>query len=104
VCTMDRLLLESLLESLVGEDGKVYFQPPENMQLVYPCIIYTRFRADTAFADNGPYRYTKRYLVTVIDRNPDSVIPDKVAALPLTLHNRFFAANGLNHDVFYMYF
>ena len=104
MCTMDRLLLQALLESLVGEGGKVYFQPPENVELTYPCIIYARFRSDTEFADNSPYRYTKRYLVTVIDRNPDSDIPDKVAALPLTIHNRFFAAGGLNHDVFYTYF
>jgi hypothetical protein len=42
--------------------------------------------------------------VTVIDRNPDSEIPDKVAALPMTLFNRWFAADNLHHDVFNVYF
>jgi hypothetical protein len=56
------------------------------------------------FANNLPFRHTKRYQVTVIDRDPDSLIPDKVAALPMCLHNRFFVANNLNHDVFNLYF
>lgn len=70
----------------------------------YPAIVYKRETASTEFAGNDPYRYTKRYQVTVIDRNPDSEIPDKVAAMPMCVHNRFFTANNLNHDVFVLYF
>lgn len=70
----------------------------------YPCIVYARDDAITDFADNKPYTYTKRYQVTVIDRNPDSDIPDKVAQLPMCLLNRYFAADNLNHDVFNLYF
>lgn len=70
----------------------------------YPAIVYNRDYADTTFAGNAPYRYTKRYQVTVIDRNPDSTIPDHIAQLPMCTYNRFFAANGLNHDVFVLYF
>lgn len=70
----------------------------------YPCIVYQRYNALTSFADNVPFRHTKRYQVTVIDSDPDSPIPDKVAALPMCLHNRFFVANNLNHDVFNLYY
>jgi hypothetical protein len=70
----------------------------------YPCIVYQRYNALTLFANNLPFRHTKRYQVTVIDRDPDSLIPDKVATLPMCLHNRFFVANNLNHDVFNLYF
>jgi len=59
---------------------------------------------DTRFADNGPYKHHKRYQVTVIDRNPDSVIPDRVAELPLCTHIQFFTADNLNHDVFSLFF
>lgn len=100
---MDRLQLQSLLESLL-ETPNVYFQPPATVKMVYPCIVYQRDNADTKFADNEPYRHTKRYQVTVIDRNPDSLIPDRVAALPLCTHTRFFTAENLNHDVFSLYF
>lgn len=70
----------------------------------YPCIVYQRYNAKTDFADNQPFRHTKRYQVTVIDADPDSPIPDKVAALPMCLHNRFFVVDNLNHDVFNLYY
>jgi hypothetical protein len=98
-----RLQLQTLLEDVLGSE-QVYFQPPANVQMQYPCIVYKRDNAITKFAGNNPYHYTNRYMVTVIDRNPDSEIPDKVAALPMSLFNRFFAADNLNHDVFNVYF
>lgn len=96
-----RLELQTLFEEFTPH---VYFQPPTNTKMHYPCILYQRDVADSASADNETYRYTKRYLVTVIDPDPDSIIPDKVAALPLCRHNRFFTAGHLNHDVFYLFF
>lgn len=98
-----RTALQSILEALLDSDN-VYFQPPNNVQMEYPCIVYKRDTASTSFADNSPYRYTKRYQVTVIVKDPDSEIPDKVAGLPMCEHNRFFTANNLNHDVFVLYF
>lgn len=100
---MDRLLLQQILEDLLETD-KVYFQPPENIKLTYPCIVYKRDTASTEFAGNKPYRNTKRYQVTVIDSNPDSVIPDKVAQLPMCVHNRHFSVAHLNHDIYILYF
>jgi hypothetical protein len=82
----------------------VYFQPPENVKLEYPCIVYHRDFADTKFADDQPYAHKKRYMITVIDRDPDSEIPSKVAAMPMSLFNRFYTADNLNHDVFNVYF
>jgi hypothetical protein len=98
-----RLQLQALLESILDSEN-VYFQPPNNIQMQYPCIVYTRDQATTAFADNDPYRYTKKYQVTVIDRDPDGIIPDKVASLPMCVHQRFFTADNLNHDVFNLFF
>lgn len=98
-----RLDLQALLEQILGSDH-VYFQPPANVQIQYPCIIYKRDNADTEFADNIPYRFCLRYQVTVIDKNPDSLTPAKIATLPMTIFNRFFTANNLNHDVFILYF
>lgn len=70
----------------------------------YPCIVYQRYAGVSAFADNSPYRSTVRYQVTVIDPDPDSVIPRNVAALPMCARNRFFIADDLNHDVFNLYY
>lgn len=83
---------------------QVYFQPPENVQLKYPCIVYKRDRESTQFADDNPWRHNKRYQVTVIDRNPDSEIPDAIRKLRMCLFDRNFASDNLNHDVFNIYF
>ena len=96
-----RLDLHQLLETFTEN---VYFQPPTNIQLKYPCIIYKRDFADTKFADDKPYNHTLRYAVTVIDLDPDSEIPGKVAALPMSLFNRFYTADNLNHDVYNVFF
>jgi hypothetical protein len=96
-----RLQLHQLLETFTDN---VYFQPPTNIQLKYPCIIYKRDFADTQFADDKPYNRTLRYMITIIDRDPDSDIPDKVASIPMCLFNRFYTADNLNHDVYNLYF
>lgn len=96
-----RLQLHELFVAMVDD---VYFQPPAEMAITYPCIVYRRDPADTQFADNVPYNITKKYMVTVIDEDPDSLIPGKVAALPSCLHNRSFAHGQLNHDVYTLYF
>jgi hypothetical protein len=95
---------QQLHDLLVAITSKVYFQPPENIVLEYPCIVYNRDYADTKFADNEQFNVTKRYMVTVIDRDPDSELPDKVAGLPSSTFNRWFAADGLNHDVYQVFF
>ena len=95
--------LQDILETLLGSSN-VYFQPPANVQMAYPCIVYKRDTIDTEFADNHPYRLTQRYMVTVIDRNPDSGVPGLVAQLPLCRFSRSYSANNLNHDVFNLYF
>lgn len=98
-----RSSLQELLREILGSDN-VYFQPPNNVSLKYPCIIYKRDMTRTIFADDSPYRHMKRYQVIVIDRDPDSPIPDKVAALPMCLFDRFYTADNLNHDVFNLFF
>ena len=108
---MDRRLeLQAILENIDGGNidpnlkVDTFFQPPDNVKLTYPCIVYERSRASTEFANNKPYRYTKRYTITYISRSPTSETPDRLAALPMCVHSTFFVADNLNHDVFDMYF
>jgi hypothetical protein len=98
-----RLELQALLKSLLGSD-KVYFQPPTNTQLQYPCIIYTKDDESTEHANNVPYTRKIRYQVTVIDADPDSLIPDKIAALPLCSFDRFYTSDRLNHNTYQLFF
>lgn len=96
-----RTELQSLLQTLTDN---VYFQPPANLEMAYPCIVYKIDNTSTDFANNSPYRLTPRYLVTVIDEDPDSLIPKAVASLPMCLMLRTFVAGNLNHSVFNLYF
>ena len=98
-----RLELQATLEAILGTEH-VYFQPPNNIQMQYPCIVYNRDNANTKFANNYPYSFTQRYQVIVIDRNPDSFIPTKVGSMPMCLYERFYTADNLNHDVFTLFF
>lgn len=82
----------------------VYFQPPEDVKLVYPCIVYKRDYADSKHADNKVYSHTKRYQVTVISREPDDEIIEYVAFLPQCLFVRYFAAEQLHHDIYNLFF
>lgn len=93
-----------LQEILEGVCPNVYFQPPANVQMIYPAIVYERSRADVKFADNRPYSNTKQYSLTLISRNPDESIFEALAALPMCAHERFFVVDNLNHDVFNIYF
>ena len=94
--------LNDIFKELLGSDN-VYFQPPEDRIMKYPCIVYQRDNASFKSADNLPYSTTQRYQVTLIDQNPDSDVVDRLMNLPLSSFNRHFTTSGLNHDVFVIY-
>lgn len=95
--------LHDILVDILGSSN-VYFQPPASVKLQYPCILYARDSLWIDHADNTPYRHQRRYLITVVDADPDSEIPDKVAQLPTAQYGRSYSADYLNHDTFRIYF
>lgn len=96
-----RIELHQILKGITPD---VYFQPTNNIRMNYPCIVYQLDYMSVQHAENLPYRSDPRYMVTVIDRNPDSEIKDKIAELPLCVFNRFYTADDLNHFVYNLYF
>jgi hypothetical protein len=98
-----RLELQVVLEDLLGSDH-VYFQPPSNIQMIYPAIVYNRDYREVKYADNLAYSKCLRYQVTIINRDPDSDLFEKVCDLPLSTFVRHFAVDQLNHDIFDVYF
>lgn len=99
----NRIDLQDMLEELL-ESSNVYYQPPTSIKMNYPAIVYSRDDYDNLFADNGVYAQTKAYVITVIDKNPDSEYVDKVSKLPMCTFDRHYVADNLNHDVFTIYF
>ena len=97
--------LQQLLQSVVGEGCKVYYQPPENLKLKYPCIVFNRSRATINHADNYPYRITKRYDITLITIGADNdEYLDKLLELPMCNYDRENIVNGLVHEYLDMYY
>jgi len=94
--------LHSELVAMLGSTN-VYFQPPSNVQMKFPAIVYERDDRWVVHAGNGPYVGKQRYFVTVIDRNPDSVVLEKFNQRPLCRFSRHFVVEGLNHDAYTLY-
>ena len=91
--------IQQMFEELLGSRN-VYYQPPANIKMNYPAFIYNREGIDNDHANNNVYMQRHIYNVTVIDKDPDSEVVDKVSKLPACSFNRHFTADNLNHDVF----
>lgn len=100
---LSRLKLQTLFENLLGSQH-VYFQPPSSVEMNYPAIVYGLEDIENSFADDGVYLSKRKYSVTVIDEDPDSLIVGKVAMLPTCRYNRHFESDNLNHDVFILHY
>ncbi|MDR1753387.1 MAG: hypothetical protein LBR74_00570 [Eubacterium sp.] len=98
-----RIELHNVLVEILGYPH-VYFQPPNTVNMQYPCIVYARNAIETKHANDLPYNNRTSYSVTVIDSNPDSDFPIKISNLPLCKFERHYTADNLNHDVFNIYY
>lgn len=98
-----RLELHDILEKIPGV-ADAYYSPPASIQMEYPCIRYELSGAPQRYADNKKYFGTRRYTLTLIDDDPDSDIVDRILELPYSSFDRAYAADGLMHFVFTLYF
>lgn len=98
----DRLALHDLLCEKLGSTN-VYFQPPESVKIKYPAIVYSRNRIENTSADNITYKQSVSYVITVIDRDPDSEIVERISKIPCIAYDRSYIADNLNHDVFRLF-
>lgn len=83
----------------------VYYQPPSNIALTYPCIVY-RMNGDEEFrADNLVYVVYRSYVLTVIDRNPDGVLPDEIRkAFGSASIGPSLVVDGINNTTITLYY
>ena len=99
-----RLELQAELENVLGS-GNVYFQPPASIKMSYPAIVYSLERDTHLNANDKLYYLKKRYTLTVIDKNPDTTIPDSlILAFQYCSFDRHYKADNLNHYVLTIYY
>ncbi len=98
--------LQVVLEEAIGSQyaENVYYQPPASVSMSYPAIKYERSDIGNVSADNGIYKQTHHYTITVIDKNPESQIVETVSRIPTIRYSRHYFADNLNHDVFEIYY
>lgn len=95
--------LQNELKTLLGSDH-VYFQPPSNLVMEYPCFVFERGSGSQFNANNKTYRFEKRYTVTHIGFDPDDDIVDRmVHHFQMIKYDRHFVTDNLQHDVFSLY-
>lgn len=93
----NRADLDQLLRTITNN---VYYQPPVNINMKYPCIRYSKTNITNQHADNMVYKQTIAYEIIVIDRDPDSYIVEAVSKIPGIRFNTHYVSEGLNHDRF----
>lgn len=98
-----RLKLHEILCSILGSRN-VYFQPPESVKMKYPAIVYDLRDYSDRHANNKKYSSKRRYVVTIIDANPDTIIPEKLSELEYASFSRSFTSSDLNHYSYYLYY
>lgn len=97
-----RLQLQTRFETTLGTTN-VYYQPPPTVHMNYPCIVYNDSNIKQWSADNKVYKIHRGYSVTLISRNPEEPVVEKLAMYPKCMFNRSFNADGLHHWVYSIY-
>lgn len=97
-----RLELDTLLRNILGSEH-VYFQPPENVRMQYPALVYDRARIDNTSADNVIYKQDNMYSIMAIYDDPDSDLPDKLSVIPRIRYDRTYKADNLYHTTFSLF-
>lgn len=98
----NRIDLHNLLLKLAGPN--VYYQIPSNMKMKYPAVKYERGRIDNNHADNIVYSQNTSYTITVISKNPDEPIVEKISKIPTCEYDRDYIIDNLYHTVFKIYY
>ena len=83
----------------------VYYQPPSNIKMEYPCIVYNKTGRNRHFGNDVIYLSQQGYQITVIDRDPDSDIADKIESqLQHCAINQHYTIDNLYHIILSLYY
>lgn len=73
-----RLIFDAELRDLQIEAlgyQNTYFEPPESVRMNYDAVVYQKSSPNVRRANNRSYSVRTSYLVTVISRDPETVLP-----------------------------
>lgn len=97
-----RLDLHSSLKKI---SDNVYFQPPANIKLTYPCIIYNKSGKSRRYSNDDIYYNRQKYQIMVIDVSPDSIVADKIEeSFTYCSIDQYFTKDNLNHTTLTLFY
>lgn len=97
-----RIALHEKLCEVLGS-RHVYYDPPPTVSMRYPAIVYEKSAIDTTRADNGRYLGRAVYKTTLIRKDDDDDILDRLLDLEYCSFAASFTSEGLHHDVLNIY-
>lgn len=82
-----------------------YFQPPSNIQMTYPCIVYSKSERDVRFGNDKRYLIKQAYRLMLIERVPDSGVADAIeGAFQNCAIEQYYTVDNLNHTIIKLYY
>lgn len=97
--TPNRLKLHNMLVEILGSN-QVYYQPPVNVKMSYPAIVYELANVSNTPADNGKYLIKYNYKITLITKEAEPETANRIYELDRCGFSTSFKSDGLNHFVF----
>nr|DAE96127.1 MAG TPA: tail completion protein [Caudoviricetes sp.] len=91
-----------LLQKAVAHN-RVYFQPPENLKLGYPAVVFHLTKIKVDHADDIPYKGAREYMITLITKDPEPDALEEILKIPYTTLDSTYQSDGMNHFVFTTY-
>lgn len=98
-----RLAVHEMLCKTLGSEN-VYYQPPSDVHMSYPCIRYELDDAYGPNANNHRYLTNLRYNVTFITSDPTSEIVRYLNELTYCSLNRSYKSDNLYHYVYTLFY
>lgn len=89
------------------DTGKVYFQPPSSVKLVYPCWVIERITASQPRADDKTYFFRPGYKCIHMDRiepDPDFLYGVISDLFPHSVYQNHYTMDNIHHDQYLIYY
>lgn len=102
--SQNRLKLHKELKELLG-NANVYFQPPENVKIKYPCIIYSKNAPRTRSSENKTYLVFDYYEIQLIEREAETDMDAKMLDhFSMIRVGRKYVYENLYHTTYSLYY
>lgn len=96
-----------LREELIRVTGikNVYYQPPSNVKMIFPCIRFKLDQTNIKYASNNTHTIRMRYQITYVSNSVnDSIIELLITNLAYCSFDRIYVSDNLYHYVFTIFY